>query len=567
MSLYQRLGLNFDTSRFGDAQVLSINAANTLTLIANTTGALPIWEQNDLSVGSPVRINYFKNPTTQYTNSLMSATSLLGSSAAKANDFITSAYASSLMLEISNFHSHTDNISGVVEVSNTFFPSLQSAESFGQMNMMTLSRTDGVSNTAPILGSFTSLFIQDELQANANQLIIYANEYANSLTQSTVILPGGNVAITYTSNLPSSEIIKIDNYVANTNTLISSRRTGDWTFYRNSVQLAKDLGFMQQFNSMGGTFTYMVKNLVGTDGLIANTATNTMSSIPGATGVPTSSGGSGTVVSTGNWTGNVIGTQYGGTGLQSFTAYGALYATSANTLVTGILPVNSGGTGTMSSTGSGSLVLNTAPVLTGAILLNPSITGNVVLPNIGSTNVYSSNISTTSLYSTLVVATNVSTSNVFTTKLTTTNITATGGWSGTGSSAGVLGGVPMAYHQERTGVGANTAVVTTYYPMAWGSGNGGNKGIYMPFSGKLVMATLVGQGITGTVTVQAGVNGVTNSSFQLTGTGASASSISAAGDYRNSPLSFSAGSTLGWYQLTIPSAADGFQVAFWVIFD
>jgi hypothetical protein len=261
MSLYNRLGLNFDTSRFGDAQTLSSNASNTLGLIANTTGILPKWQQDDLSVGSPVRTNYYQNPTTTYVSSMITSANSLYYSANSANDSVTSIAASNLIIELGNFKSHTDNISGVVAVSNTFFPSLQSAGNMGQMNMMNLAKSNGVSNTAPILGSFTSLFISDELSANANTLIVYANQYANSLSNTS-----GNV----TSNLTPTQIAVIDNYLANTQTLLNTRRTNDVSFYQNSMQLSQDIGYMQQFSNMGGTMSYLVNNLVGTPRLLAN---------------------------------------------------------------------------------------------------------------------------------------------------------------------------------------------------------------------------------------------------------------------------------------------------------
>ena len=90
---------------------------------------------------------------------------------------------------------------------------------------------------------------------------------------------------------------------------------------------------------------------------------------------------------TGTWNGGIIATNYGGTGLSSFTNNGAVYATSTSTLTTGTLPVASGGTGITSfgsgvatwlgsptsanlaaavtdETGTGSLVFATNPSLT-----------------------------------------------------------------------------------------------------------------------------------------------------------------------------------------------------------
>ena len=127
--------------------------------------------------------------------------------------------------------------------------------------MMTLAKSDGVSNTAPILGSFTSLFVTSQLANTANLLIYYANEYASSVL---------NVSGNLVSTLSNAEIANIQTTLANTQSLMYTRRNSDWTFYQNSLQLAQDVGFMQQFSNMGGTMTYLVNNYVGTPRLLAN---------------------------------------------------------------------------------------------------------------------------------------------------------------------------------------------------------------------------------------------------------------------------------------------------------
>ena len=70
------------------------------------------------------------------------------------------------------------------------------------------------------------------------------------------------------------------------------------------------------------------------------------------TGLPLTTGVTGTLP-----------TANGGTNLTSFTANGAVYATSTSALTTGTLPVTGGGTGTTTSTGTGSVVLNNTPTL------------------------------------------------------------------------------------------------------------------------------------------------------------------------------------------------------------
>ena len=186
-------------------------------------------------------------------------TANIQSTAISTNNFTILASANNLIIELNAFQSHTDNISGVVVVTDPTVPSLSSAQNIGQLNMLNLAKTDGVSNTVPILGSYTSLFIADILQANTIQLSAYATEFANSITTD---MDGNTI-----SSLSSSELTNIASYMNSTKTILNTRRLADWNFYRNSLQISKDASFLQQFNSMGGTMTYLVQNVVGTASL------------------------------------------------------------------------------------------------------------------------------------------------------------------------------------------------------------------------------------------------------------------------------------------------------------
>jgi len=62
-------------------------------------------------------------------------------------------------------------------------------------------------------------------------------------------------------------------------------------------------------------------------------------------------------VTTGTWAASTIATNRGGTGLTSFTANGALYATSTSALTTGTLPINAGGTGLSTAPTNGQLLI------------------------------------------------------------------------------------------------------------------------------------------------------------------------------------------------------------------
>lgn len=272
MSIYARLGLNFDTSRFGDAADLSQNASNTLNLIVeNTGGKLKDWQLNALNSGPLNRSDLYVNRANTFIQLMLANTNNIYINANTTNNFTLRDIANNLIIQLNEFKYHTDNISGVAVATEDAaganvavdVPTLASAENIGQLNMMTLARTDGVQNTTAILGSFTSLFIQDELSANANTISTYDKQFAGSIN----LVPDGLGGYVYTSNLSNSQITVIENYLSNTQNLIYDRRMSDWNFYANSVQLSQEVQLLQEFESMGGTMTYLVENVIGTANL------------------------------------------------------------------------------------------------------------------------------------------------------------------------------------------------------------------------------------------------------------------------------------------------------------
>jgi hypothetical protein len=140
-------------------------------------------------------------------------------------------------------------------------------------------------------------------------------------------------------------------------------------------------------------------------------------------------------------------------------------------------------------------------------------------------------------------------------------IQATGGWAGTVSSAGKLGGIVQAFNCERSGTGSIGGI------LSYGNGLATGKGLRMPFAGKLLAATVAGTAIVGTVTLDAYLNESANSSYRLTQTNASSGGVGVTQDFQSSPLSFAAGDFLGWYQTAVPSSANGYSVSYYVIFD
>lgn len=193
MSVFSNLDFNFDTSKFGSSLYLSPQAEaylNAAPLQIST------WQKDDLTNGNVQMTNYYKNPTQDVCSYLTSnATSILTWSAfsdtpntfpnatTAADNYI--ANLNSLLLEIPIFKSHTDNVSGVTAVTahTDTVPSLKMALSIGNQLLRVVNATDNVSNTVPLLGNMTSLYIIDDLVANNN---LIKSEYDTIVSQYNV---------------------------------------------------------------------------------------------------------------------------------------------------------------------------------------------------------------------------------------------------------------------------------------------------------------------------------------------------------------------------------------------
>ena len=135
-------------------------------------------------------------------------------------------------------------------------------------------------------------------------------------------------------------------------------------------------------------------------------------------------------------------------------------------------------------------------------------------------------------------------------------------WTVTAVSEFVLGnlaGYPISYTVERTSIGAVGQI------MSYGNGSSNSKGIFMPYGGKVYEAVLSATNITGTFTVDLYVNGAVVPGYTLTVTGTAESK------YQHikylTPYEFQANAQIGWYISAIGSAANAFQVNYFVVYN
>jgi hypothetical protein len=274
-SVYERLNFSFDTGKFGD----SINLSEGTKSYLNTAPVkLETWQKSDLANGSIVKTDYFKNPMINVTARLSDNVNTMNQIVQTIDTFengsgtAMKANLTNLVIEIRNYLSHTSNISGVTEAranvsetSNviTHFPDYDKAVSAGEQILMLTNATDGVANTVPLLGNFTSLFISDDITANANNIINDLVTVRNSIRIEEI---GGEVPTSSNvSNLSANLITTITANVIAANTLLSTRRLHDWNFYRNSLNILEDYNKINQLGRVGNTQKYLINNLVGTD--------------------------------------------------------------------------------------------------------------------------------------------------------------------------------------------------------------------------------------------------------------------------------------------------------------
>lgn len=271
MSVYSTLNFDFDTSKFGSALYLSPQAEaylNAAPLQIST------WQKDDLANGNVQMTNYYKNPAANVCTDLTANASTILAFAPLSDVANTFPFAAdeaarlvsnlnSLLIEIPLFKSHTDNVSGVstITANTDIVPTLSMATSIGNQLLRIVNATDGVTNTTPLLGSMTSLFIVDDLVANnttlKNDFIVLNNNYNISNANCTISSADMNVIVSH---------------VEQTKNYMNLRRTSDFAFYAQSVVIMKDYQKLSNFDNMGNTQTTLVNTLIGTDRLKNNLA-------------------------------------------------------------------------------------------------------------------------------------------------------------------------------------------------------------------------------------------------------------------------------------------------------
>lgn len=211
---------------------------------------------------------YYQNPMQSVTLTILVNANAIYIAANTGNGVINMANvktaASELISNAQSFLSHTNRLSGIDAWTgtDTVNPYMEQAMNLGRTAMYITYQTDGVSNNAPILGSFSSLMIEPQLSANNNTLTIYKSNVVNSISSSFDIALQQTV---HTSNLTGTQISTIVTHINNLKNYMRNRQIGDIDYYSNVKYFVDAYNKTKKLNNLGETERYLVQNFIGTD--------------------------------------------------------------------------------------------------------------------------------------------------------------------------------------------------------------------------------------------------------------------------------------------------------------
>ena len=294
MGVFNRLGYNFDSTKFGSGDAFTAGQAYLL----NSVSPLKAWQADDLI--NAAATGYFQNPHTAnlvILTTLASAFLPLSNTANVTFTFASSSAnscylaANNVLIEIPSFTDHTNRISGVSATTNgNLLPDYQIAMSVGRQVLSITNQIDGVQNNAPLLGNFTSLAIGSDI---ANTIILLTKDLAT--LNSSITLVGSSLV----SSITSSSMNTIVSDVQSAYTLLNGRRTSDVNFYLNSLSLVNDYNKVSQFTRVGVNSNYLINTLnIGTDKLKTNLQSNAVIPTVVNSGATTTTSSATTVAST-----------------------------------------------------------------------------------------------------------------------------------------------------------------------------------------------------------------------------------------------------------------------------
>lgn len=246
IGIFDRLG--FPASMANNTIDFSKDTQNSLN---NMPQILTTWQMEDIANNTTT--GYFQNPVSANVNLLISLVSNIYVTANNKGYTEIADAANNIIYNntLVYFNEHTDRLSGVEPVSaNTVhLPHFQTCIGLGKALTYLVYQSDGISNNAVMMGSFGSLYTNDDLVT-----------YYNTLSSDNALINGAGILT------PTQNTVIAAN-VASLNTYITNAITQDINYFANCNTLIADYNSVKGFGHMGDTEKDLVNNLVGTEKL------------------------------------------------------------------------------------------------------------------------------------------------------------------------------------------------------------------------------------------------------------------------------------------------------------
>jgi hypothetical protein len=271
-TLFSKLGYNYSDPH-GDVTSLS---ADTIEHLDSLPSIIEDWQSQDIAdnnVGG-----YNQNPLGTISTSIaVSANAILN--VASTIEIFTNMGVSNVMANIANsannlittannFKDHTDRVSGVTSYADYITeagsaiastkPFKDTIKGYSKLLMYVIYQTDGISNTSIMYGAQTSLFTGPDMNVYYSALSTYANTINSSISYTPNV----------TSNITLTQVNTIYAMIANTVSLMDTRRTHDETFFTNMKTMVSDYQQTRQFSNMGESETDLVNNYTGSSKIL-----------------------------------------------------------------------------------------------------------------------------------------------------------------------------------------------------------------------------------------------------------------------------------------------------------
>lgn len=273
-SIFEQLGYNYTPT---GGEIIDFDQ-KVLDSMNSMPDLLKPWQYEDMRNNDTAISNYLLNPVITISTSIRDTCIAIETTCNGVNSLATVAStANTASISANNFILHTNRLSGLEPINpdTALLPHYDSAMSTGKVLVYITYQSDGIQNNAPIMGSFTSLFIKDDLTVKYNTISGYPTLISNSISANTYIDGEGNSVTELTSSLTETQINAI---ITNINTLgntMNTRRIHDENFYTNSGVILEEYNELKKFKAPGASETNIINDYIGTTRLknnLANTA-------------------------------------------------------------------------------------------------------------------------------------------------------------------------------------------------------------------------------------------------------------------------------------------------------